>query len=139
MDAKEKRINEIAETLEKEGTSPDLAHDVAEGMFQCELEDQYPGLVSGEDFDADTAEMMYETDHELDFKKKTSSNIQRPQTMTTSDQIEAMKLEQLRRIAASLEKISGSVELLEKLSDCVSENQYGGFFSVSGNVTADVR
>lgn len=45
----------------------------------------------------------------------------------------------LEGINASLEKISNSVELLEKLSDCVSEREYGGFFSVSGSITADVR
>ncbi len=140
MNAKEKRINEITEMLEKEGTSPDLAHDVAEGMFRCELEDQYPMLVSGEDFDADTAEMMYETDHEPEFKKKTNSNVQRSQITTTPEQIEAMKLNQLRRIAASLEKISDSVELLEKLADCVDEiPQYGSRLSIGGTVSADVR
>ena len=45
----------------------------------------------------------------------------------------------LEGINDSLEKISNSVELLEKLSDCVSEREYGGFFSVSGSITADVR
>ena len=83
MNAKEKRINEITEMLEKEGTS---------------------------------------------------------QITTTPEQIEAMKLNQLRRIAASLEKISDSVELLEKLADCVDEiPQYGSRLSIGGTVSADVR
>ena len=60
--------------------------------------------------------------------------------------LKMMEISRLDRIAGalegindSLEKISNSVELLEKLSDCVSEREYGGFFSVSGSITADIR
>lgn len=53
----------------------------------------------------------------------------------------------LERIADALEKISntlecmqGSVELLEKLSDCVDEiPQYGNRFVVGGMIQAETR
>lgn len=72
-------------------------------------------------------------------KRITPDDVQENKPMPTIEQIEVMKLNQLKRIAASLEKISDSVELLEKLSDCVNEREYGGFLSVSGSITADVR
>ena len=72
-------------------------------------------------------------------KRISPDDVQENKPMPTIEQIEVMKLNQLKRIADSLEKISDSVELLEKLSDCVSEREYGGFFSVSGSITADVR
>lgn len=52
----------------------------------------------------------------------------------------------LERIADNLENINctlinigGSVELLEKVSDCISENPYGSFLCITGNVSADAR
>lgn len=61
-------------------------------------------------------------------------------------QLEVAKLAQLKRIADNLESINcnlinigGSVELLEKVSDCISENPYGSFLCITGNVSADAR
>lgn len=73
-------------------------------------------------------------------KRITPDDIQENKPMPTIEQIEVMKLNQLKRIAASLEKISDSVELLEKLADCVDEiPQYGSRLSIGGTVCADVR
>lgn len=73
-------------------------------------------------------------------KRITPDDIQENKPMPTIEQIEVMKLNQLRRIATSLEKISDSVELLEKLSDCVDEiPQYGSRLSIGGTVNAEVR
>lgn len=73
-------------------------------------------------------------------KRISPDDVQENKPMPTIEQIEVMKLNQLRRIAASLEKISDSVELLEKLADCVDEiPQYGGRLSIGGTVSADVR
>ena len=73
-------------------------------------------------------------------KRITPDDVQENKPMPTIEQIEVMKLNQLRRIAASLEKISDSVELLEKLADCVDEiPQYGSRLSIGGTVSADVR
>ena len=73
-------------------------------------------------------------------KRISPDDVQENKPMPTIEQIEVMKLNQLRRIAASLEKISDSVELLEKLSDCVDEiPQYGCRLSIGGTVSADVR
>lgn len=73
-------------------------------------------------------------------KRITPDDIQENKPMPTIEQIEVMKLNQLKRIAASLEKISDSLELLEKLSDCVDEiPQYGSRLSIGGTVSADVR
>ena len=73
-------------------------------------------------------------------KKITPDDIQENKPMPTLEQIEVMKVNQLKRIAASLEKISDSVEILEKLSDCVDViPQYGSRLSIGGTVCADVR
>ena len=73
-------------------------------------------------------------------KRITPDDVQENKPMPTIEQIEVMKLNQLKRIAASLEKISDSVELLEKLADCVDEiPQYGSRLSIGGTVCADVR
>lgn len=73
-------------------------------------------------------------------KRISPDDVQENKPMPTIEQIEVMKLNQLRRIAASLEKISDSVELLEKLVDCVDEiPQYGSRLSIGGTVSADVR
>ena len=73
-------------------------------------------------------------------KRISPDDVQENKPMPTIEQIEVMKLNQLRRIAASLEKISDSVELLEKLADCVDEiPQYGSRLSIGGTVSADVR
>ena len=73
-------------------------------------------------------------------KRITPDDVQENKPMPTIEQIEVMKLNQLKRIAASLEKISDSVELLEKLADCVDEiPQYGSRLSIGGTVSADVR
>ena len=73
-------------------------------------------------------------------KRISPDDVQENKPMPTIEQIEVMKLNQLKRIAASLEKISDSVELLEKLADCVDEiPQYGSRLSIGGTVSADVR
>lgn len=73
-------------------------------------------------------------------KRISPDDVQENKSMPTIEQIEVMKLNQLRRIAASLEKISDSVELLEELADCVDEiPQYGSRLSIGGTVSADVR
>lgn len=73
-------------------------------------------------------------------KRITPDDVQENKPMPTIEQIEVMKLNQLRRIAASLERVSDSVELLEKLADCVDEiPQYGSRLSIGGTVSADVR
>lgn len=73
-------------------------------------------------------------------KRISPDDVQENKSMPTIEQIEVMKLNQLRRIAASLERISDSVELLEKMADCVDEiPQYGCRLSIGGTVSADVR
>lgn len=73
-------------------------------------------------------------------KRISPDDVQENKPMPTLEQIEVMKLNQLRRIAASLEKISDSVELLERLADCVDEiPQYGSRLSIGGTVSTDVR
>lgn len=73
-------------------------------------------------------------------KRITPDDVQENKPMPTIEQIEVMKLNQLRRIAASLERISDSVELLEKMADCIDEiPQYGSRLSIGGTVSADVR
>lgn len=73
-------------------------------------------------------------------KRISPDDVQENKPMPTIEQIEVMKLNQLRRIAASLERISDSVELLEKMADCVDEiPQYGSRLSIGGTVSADVR
>lgn len=73
-------------------------------------------------------------------KRITPDDIQENKPVPTIEQIEVMKLNQLRRIADSLEKVGDSVELLEKLADCVDEiPQYGSRLSIGGTVSADVR
>ena len=73
-------------------------------------------------------------------KRITPDDVQENKPMPTIEQIEVMKLNQLRKIAASLERLSNSVELLEKLADCVDEiPQYGSRLSIGGTVCADVR
>ena len=66
--------------------------------------------------------------------------------LSTEVQLEVAKLAQLKRIADNLESIDcslinigGSVELLEKVSDCISENLYGSFLRITGSVSADAR
>lgn len=73
-------------------------------------------------------------------KRISPDDVQENKPMPTIEQIEVMKLNQFRRIAASLERISDSVELLEKMADCVDEiPQYGSRLSIGGTVSADVR
>lgn len=73
-------------------------------------------------------------------KRISPDDVQENKSMPTIEQIEVMKLNQLRRIAVSLERVSNSVELLEKLADCVDEiPQYGSRLSIGGTVSADVR
>ena len=73
-------------------------------------------------------------------KRITPDDVQENKPMPTIEQIEVMKLNQLRRIAASLERISDYVELLEKMADCIDEiPQYGSRLSIGGTVSADVR
>lgn len=51
--------------------------------------------------------------------------------------------EALERIALALEGINDSLsgiqqslEVLEEVSECVSQNQYGSMFCITGNITA---
>ena len=43
---------------------------------------------------------------------------------------------ELSRIADALERIQRSMEILEKISDCISSSRYGDRFCITGDVTA---